>query len=77
MGTDAAAALSQAVALFDQQKYQEAFEKFAEVYGQCEDLTERQNIFQMLVEAYYLPNMDEQRKTYESNVALLKMRIKG
>lgn len=72
MDTETAAAVSQAIALFDQQKYQEAFEMFVEAYRQCRDLTERQKIFQMLEEVYYLPNVEELRQTYESNVACLK-----
>ncbi len=64
--------VSQAVALFDQQKYQKAFEKFLDAYQQCQNLTDQEEIFRILEEAYYLPNVTELQKTYESNVALLK-----
>lgn len=64
--------ISQAVALFDQEKYQEAFKVFVEAYHQSPDVLERQGIFQMLEEAYYRPNEGELRQNYESNVALLK-----
>lgn len=72
MEAHAAVAMEQAVALFDQQKYSEAFELFVEVYQQCQDLSERQGIFQILEDAYYLPNREEFRENYESNTALLK-----
>lgn len=64
--------ISEAIALFDQQRYQEAFVAFAEIYDCCEDISERQNIFQMLEDAYYTPNEEELRKNYEHNLTLLK-----
>lgn len=72
METHGAATVGQAVELFDQGKYWEAFEAFAEVYHQCQDSSEKQKVFQILEEAYYLPNKEELKHTYDSNVALLK-----
>ena len=60
-------ALSQAIELFDRQKYSEAFRAFVELYRQSVDQDERQSIFRILEEAYYLPNKKEMRDNYEKN----------
>jgi len=72
METHRTATVSQAIALFDEQKYQEAFKMFVDVYHQSQDAAEQQQIFQILEEAYYLPNEEELRQTYDANVTLLK-----
>ena len=65
-------AMQQALELFDQHKYREAFSAFVSVYNQCEDIEERHQIFSMLEEAYYTPNIAELQSNYEKNLQALK-----
>lgn len=65
-------ALSQAIELFDQQKYPEAFQAFVKLYRQSPDPAERQTVFQILEEAYYLPNAKEMQNNYEENCKQLE-----
>ena len=62
--------IQQAIALFDQQKYGQAFAAFVKIYDSAPE--ERKNIFHMLKEAYYTPNEEELRANYTHNAALLK-----
>ena len=64
--------MAQAVELFDQQQYREAFAGFAEIYNQCQDQSERKVIFEMLVEAFYAPNIEELQVNYARNLQILK-----
>lgn len=64
--------MEQAVELFDQQKYQEAFAAFAEIYNQCQDKNEREAIFEMLNDAFYAPNIEELQANYAKNLQTLK-----
>ena len=64
--------IQQAIELFDKQQYREAFLAFVDIYQQSTDSQERQDVMQMLTEAYYAPNEEELRATYEGNVKLLK-----
>lgn len=64
--------MRQAVKLFDQQQYREAFTMFADAYNQSEDVAERKRIFAILEEAYYLPNAEGLKDRYEGNAAALK-----
>ena len=61
-----------AVELFDQQKYREAFSTFVKIYQNSHDEAERESIFQVLEEAYYLPNEDEIKQNYNKNCTDLK-----
>lgn len=63
--------ISKALELFDQQKYQEAFSAFTDIYNHCKSVSQRQEIFQMLDEAYYQPNVEELKNNYEHNRTLL------
>lgn len=64
--------MQQAIDLFDRQQYTEAFAAFVDTYQTSADQQEKQDILQMLTEAYYAPNEEELRKKYENNVELLK-----
>lgn len=63
--------IQDAIALFDQGQYKEAFERFAMIYNESENLQEQQNIMSILQEAYYAPNVDELQENYEKNIAAL------
>ena len=63
--------MDQAVELFDQQQYREAFAAFAEIYNQSQDENERKAIFEMLVEAFYAPNTEDLHANYNKNCSLL------
>lgn len=64
--------MKQAVDLFDQEKYPEAFAAFAEIYNQCQDKNERKTIFEMLNEAFYAPNAEDFQTNYAKNLQVLK-----
>lgn len=64
--------IEDAIALFEQRLHREAFSAFAEIYNGCKDPSERQIVFDILEEAYYLPNVDELRGNYEHNLKLLE-----
>lgn len=64
--------IQQAIELFDKRQYRDAFAAFVEVYQQSTNSQERQDIMQILTEAYYAPNEEELRSNYESNVKLLE-----
>lgn len=66
------AAKQSAIELFENGKYKEAFYIFAGLYNQIEDLGERDWIHSILMEAYYLPNKEEQEKLYEKNIKILE-----
>lgn len=61
-----------AIELFENGKYKEAFYIFAGLYNQIEDSEERNWIHSILMDAYYLPNKDEQKNLYQKNVKLLE-----
>lgn len=63
--------IQDAVALFDQGQYKEAFESFATIYNETQSLQERQDIMSILQEAYYAPNVAELQENYEKNIAAL------
>lgn len=63
--------MNQAVELFDQQQYREAFAAFAEIYNQSQDEAERKIILGMLDEAFYAPNIEDIQANYNENCSLL------
>lgn len=63
--------IPEAVALFDAGKYEAAFEEFASIYNQSNNVQERMDIMSMLKEAYYAPNESELQECYEKNRQLL------
>lgn len=65
-------AMGQAIELFDQQKYREAFTIFSDLYNQLQNSDERKSILGMLEEAFYTPNVEEFRSNYEKNIQALK-----
>lgn len=62
-----------AIGLFEKQKYKEAFYIFAGLYNQVEEIEEKEWIHSILMEAYYLPNEDEQEKLYQRNIKRLEV----
>lgn len=58
-----------AVELFRQEKYKEAFEKFASVYNGG---YEQEQVLALLNEAYYEPNQEDLAAMYQKNVRLLQ-----
>lgn len=64
--------IQQAVELFDKQQYRDAFEAFTEAYEQSTSPEEKRGIFEILEEAYYLPNEEDMRLCYEENIKCLK-----
>lgn len=72
MKRNGTATIEQAVGLFDQEKYQEAFAAFVDIYQQSMDDQDKQRILKILEEAYYIPNIEELHINYEKNVGLLK-----
>lgn len=63
--------IQDAVSLFDNGKYKQAFENFATIYNESENPQERQDIMSILQEAYYAPNVAELQANYEKNIAAL------
>lgn len=64
--------IQQAVELFDKHQYCDAFEVFTEAYKQDTSPEEKEKIFKILEEAYYLPNEEDMRLCYEENIKWLK-----
>lgn len=63
--------LDQAIELFEQRKYQEAFAAFAEIYNQSQDKNEREAIFETLADSFYAPNQEELQANYAKNLEVL------
>lgn len=63
--------IQDAIALFDAGDYKAAFIGFAEIYNESQNCHERQDIMEIVQEAYYSPNEPELRKLYEKNVEIL------
>ncbi len=63
--------IQDAIQLFDEYQYQEAFEAFVAVYTESNNLEERQSIIKILMEAYYAPNAQQLQEMYESNIQIL------
>lgn len=72
MNLDFQSDMDRAVALFQQQRYRDAFLAFAELYNVSEVMQERQQILDILTEAYYQPNAAEMENCYQSNIEALK-----
>lgn len=64
--------MGHAAALFQNQKYREAFSAFADIYNRSQKPEERQDVFDILVEAYYAPNEEELHQNYNKNKKLLE-----
>lgn len=59
--------IGNAVALFEQAQYREAFAEFVQIYHTTQEHEERQEIFHILEQAYYLPNETAMQSTYAAN----------
>lgn len=64
--------MERAAALFQRQQYGDAFLVFSELYNVTETSEERQQIFDILTEAYYQPNAGELERCYRNNIEALK-----
>ena len=63
--------IEQAIELFEQRRYQEAFTAFAEIYNHSQDKNERKAIFETLVDSFYAPNEVELQENYVKNLEVL------
>lgn len=62
----------EAIRLFEAGDYSGAFEAFTALYAASGDPEERARILQLLVDAYYTPNLEEMDQCYQHNCALLR-----
>lgn len=61
-----------AILSFECGKYREAFLMWMEIYNHSVDQEERETIYQIVKEAYYLPNEEDIQNMYEHNYQMLQ-----
>lgn len=59
--------IGDAIALFEQAQYREAFAEFVRIYRTTQELENQQEILHLLEQAYYLPNEKNMQNMYEAN----------